>query len=99
MENKNNMITISMSELFFDEKVVDMVEKNGVVFPEYLLNNIYEQDTFPLDQTRLDSLLRAKHVPLISVKRGNKFIVLNGRHRICAAIIKQECDIDAEIIE
>lgn len=93
------MITISISELCFDEKVIDMVEKNGIIFPEYLLNNTYEQDTFPLDQKRLNSLLHASHIPSISVKKGRKFIVLNGRHRICAAIIKQEYFINVEVSE
>jgi hypothetical protein len=93
MESYSNQDIMSISNLLFDEKVADMVEKNGYKFPDNLLKCIYTQNTFPLDQCRIDSILEAwedeYELPPISVIRQsvNRFIVLNGRHRLAVAIM------------
>lgn len=83
---------IPLSDLMFDERVADMIEKCGKVFPVSLINNIYDAGTFHLDQHRLTHILDGYDIglPPISVKKtlGGKYEVLNGRHRVCATIIK-----------
>ena len=84
-------MTIYLTDLFFDENVADMVEYQDCKFPTTLLNNIYSTGAFKLNQQRLDSLLSIYKtgLPPISVKKefGEKYTVINGRHRICATII------------
>jgi hypothetical protein len=80
-----------VSDLLFDEKVADMVEKNGYTFPPKLFNCLYDQNTFHLDQKRLDSVMAGWEIglPPVSVKENmGKYQVLNGRHRVAAAIMK-----------
>jgi hypothetical protein len=93
---------IPLSLLLFDEKVADMVEANKKEFPDYLLNNIVCQDTFKLNQGRLDSILDGYNtsLPAISVVRiSGKFSVENGRHRVCATIMNGGTEIPCEIVE
>ena len=55
MNNKNkmsNLKEINISNLIFDEKVADMIEKNNCSFPTSLLNNLCELNTFKLDQNK-----------------------------------------------
>jgi hypothetical protein len=80
-----------VSDLLFDEKVADMVEKNGCTFPHKLLNCLYAQDTFHLDQKRLDSVMDGwkTGLPPVSVRKNmGKYQVLNGRHRVAVTIMK-----------
>jgi hypothetical protein len=89
--NHKEYMYITLSNLKFDERVSEMVEKQGVKFPYYLLNNIYNAGTFKLVQTRLDRILEGyeEGLPPVLVKEfGGKYIVLNGRHRICATILR-----------
>ena len=81
-------------KLLFDEKIADMVEANGKEFPSNMVKCLYATDTFPLDQERLDNILEGwkdgEQFPPISVKKQtlDRYQVLNGRHRVCAAILK-----------
>ena len=69
-----------------------MVEENNGTFPVQLLKNINADGTFKLDQKRLDNILVGYDtgLPPIKVKKtlGGHFTVLNGRHRVCATILK-----------
>ena len=87
-----SFISIQLSDLCFDERVADMVEEYGAEFPSSLLNNIFSANTFKLDPKRLVSVMDGYDtgLPPIAVKKviGGKYQVLNGRHRVCATIIK-----------
>ena len=77
--------------LRFDERVADMVEQQGHIFPPTLLSNIYDAGAYKLDQSRLDRILTGykSGLPAIIVEKclGDKFLLLNGRHRTCATIL------------
>ena len=62
---------IPLSNLIFDERVADMVETNGMEFPETLLNNINAMDTFALVKKRLVRILCGYKtgLPPIKVKK------------------------------
>lgn len=93
---------LTLASIRFDEKIADMVEKQGHVFPSALMNSIYSTETFKLDQGRLTRILDGYKtgLPPISVKKGlgDTFILVNGRHRICATIINGGDVIPAKII-
>ena len=100
--NTKKFTIIPLSSLIFDEKVADMVDQNNVTFPNYLMNNISSYPTFKLDQTRLNRVLDGYNIALPAIKvvrtLGGKYSVENGRHRVCATIIKG-CDrIACEIV-
>ena len=84
--------SVPINKLYFSERVADMVEANGKTFPDNLLNNIVEDGTFKLNQKRLDSILAGydRGLPPIKVSNtsGSKLFVVNGRHRVCASIMK-----------
>ena len=90
--DQKEYMSVSLSNLKFDEKVADMVKAQGAEFPVHLLNNIYVVDTFKLNQTRLDRIIHGytSGLPPIVVKKelgGDKYILLNGRHRVCATLL------------
>lgn len=93
---------IKISDLIFDEKVADMFEKySNHTFPKKYINNLYFVDSFKLDKHRLDSVIKGYYtgLPPISVEQVNdKYILLNGRHRVTATILKNEDTIPCEII-
>ncbi len=86
-----------ISNLFFDEKIANMVEKRGQVFPTELLHCLHEQPTFELSESKLDNV--NGNLPISVVKSfANKYEVKNGRHRICSAILKNKKDISVKIL-
>jgi len=91
--NSKEYVKIQLKQLYFDEKVADMVETNNHIFPSSLMNNIYATDSFGLDQKRLESVLLgySKGLPPIEIQKvlGGKYNVMNGRHRVCATIINK----------
>ena len=94
---------IPLSEIKFSERVADMIDDNGGTFPDNLLNNIYYDGSFKLDQGRLDSIMGGYYqgLPPISVKKelGGKYLLLNGRHRVCATIIRDHLFIPSTICD
>ena len=91
--DQNEYTVVALKELLFDEYVADMVDAQyGKSFPDDLLPNIYSTDTFKLDQVRLNRILGGYTIgiPPIDVIRqlGGKYQVVNGRHRVCATILK-----------
>lgn len=85
-------ISMRLRQLLFDEKVADMVEKNGGEFPPSLFNNLFATESYPLDQERFDRVLAGYDtgLPPITVEKGmgDKYIVQNGRHRVAATILR-----------
>lgn len=100
--NNQKYVNLALTQLIFDEKVADMVKKNGKDFPPELLNNLFESDSFHLDQDRLNNLLTGYNtgLPAISVSpgMGNKYIVYNGRHRVTATILNRDKKIPCVIV-
>lgn len=92
---------ISIKDLIFSESVADAVD-NYQEFPEELMNNIQDDGTFALDQKRLNSVMIGyQHgLPPVTVEKalGGKFTLLNGRHRLCAAILNGDTSIQAQIV-
>ena len=100
--NEEEYIVISLKDLLFDERVADMVEHNKALFPSHLENNIFATDSFPLNKERLDRIISGydKSLPPIKVTKGvgNKYIVQNGRHRVCATIMRGDDSIPCTIV-
>ena len=96
-------VNLKLAQLLFDEKVADMVEKNGKDFPSELLNNLFVNESFHLEQDRLNSVLAVYKtgLPPISVSpgMGNKYIVQNGRHRVAATILNGEEKVPTVIVD
>lgn len=49
---------LPLEELIIDERIAEMIEKNNQVFPPELNNNLYDYGTVPLNQVRLDNILK-----------------------------------------
>ena len=82
---------VKLEDLVIDEWVADILESYGTTVGKYH-NNLMAFDTFPLSEDRLDDVLVAnlqhKALPPIRVRKlHSKYIVLDGRHRIAAAIL------------
>ena len=101
LNKMSNLKEINISNLIFDEKVADMIEKNNCSFPASYLNNLCELNTFKLDQNKLNSILKSEKIlyPIFVIKGlGDKYIVMNGRHRVCASIMNNHQTIECLII-
>ena len=100
--NNQKYVNLTLTQLIFDEKVADMVEKNGKDFSPELLNNLFTSDSFHLNQDRLNNVLTGYYtgLPPISVSpgMGNKYIVRNGRHRITATILNGDMKVPSVIV-
>ena len=93
---------IPLEDLRFDERVADMVEERKGNFPDKLLNNIYSSGSFKLDNSRLDRILEGYSTglpPIQVVKEMSKYVVMNGRHRVCATILNGGNKVACEIVE
>jgi len=101
--NSETYTNICISDLLFDEKVADMVEKHTATFPTKYFNNLCHMDTFPLTRSRLESVMKGYNdgLPPISVIStiGDKYVVHNGRHRVTATILNNHITIPCNIIE
>jgi hypothetical protein len=89
--NTKEYTNVLISNLLFDEKIADMVEKNGGTFSPRLFKCLYGSGTFHLEQKRLDRVISGwkTGLPPVSVKKHThgRFQVINGRHRVCATIL------------
>jgi hypothetical protein len=88
----------------FDHNIVNMVKSQNKLFPSELNNNIINNNSFPLNQKRLDRILEGyyKGLPPIRVEEvieKELFIVFNGRHRIAATIIQEDSVIPVIIVK
>lgn len=79
-----------ITRLQIDNNIYEIVRKRGYIFPESLKNNIeIMTGTFGLNDYRLDSILNAfdsGELPPIKVNKHG--VVIDGRHRLAATIIK-----------
>lgn len=100
--NTQEYISMMLRQLLFDERVADMVEKNGGKFPPSLMNNLFATESYPLDQERLDRVMSGydSGLPPISVEKGmgEKYVVQNGRHRVAATILRGDEIIPSMIV-
>jgi len=80
----------NITHLQIDDNIYQMLRKRGYVFPENLKNNIeLMTGTFGLNDYRLDCVLNAfdsGELPPIKVNKDG--VVVDGRHRLAASIIR-----------
>jgi hypothetical protein len=99
---------IDIRDLVFDERIADFIENRGKIFPPDLLNSIEERPTFKMSEHKLDNIFELwneeeqtfENLPPITVEHlwGNKYNVLNGRHRLCAHIMSAKKTINATVM-
>lgn len=91
----DNVTRIKLSKLFFDEKIANFLEKDlHVNYPKQIENCLVELcHTFPLTIQKYNNLNQEhlKNISVIKTIHGDKYQVVNGRHRI-AKIIKNAID-------
>ena len=101
--NIDNCVQLKLSCIIFDEKIADMIESLGKKVPDYLCNNLYDMDTFPLSDERFDLVLKGykEGLPPVKVKKivGGKYMLIDGRHRMTAVIVSGGDSIPCEIVE
>ena len=105
-DHLSETIDVPLTHLTFDERIADMVEERNFCFPVALLGNIQDCGSFKLDNERLDRILNNygseydEPIPPIKIKKGfGTYIVVNGRHRVCAAILNNSTSIQCVIID
>ena len=96
-------VELKLSCIIFDVKIADMIKSLGKNVPEYLYNNLIDMNTFPLSQNRFDNLMKSykKGLPPIRVKKilGDKYMLIDGRHRMTAVIVAGGDSIPCRIID
>ena len=101
--NTNNYIELKLSDIIFDEKIADMIERLGNEFPKYLYNNLIDMNTFSLSYDRFNRVLTGykEGLPPVRVKKilGDKYMLIDGRHRMAAVIVFGGDSIPCKIIE
>lgn len=101
--NTDDFIDLKLSRIIFDEKIIDMIEGLGHSFPKDLSNNFLDMNTFSLSDERLKSVLSVYNegLPPIKVKKilGDKYMLIDGRHRMAAVILRGGDTINCKIIE
>lgn len=99
----DDYIDLKLSCIIFDEKIADMIESLGDNLPEYLYNNLIDMNTFSLSDDRFNSVLKGykEGLPPVRVKKilGDKYMLIDGRHRMTAVIILGGDSIPCKIIE
>jgi hypothetical protein len=96
-DNMSKVLNLRLTQLIFDERVADMVEELGGVFPDVLLPCIEYRPTYKMSSGRVKEMLDTKCERPISVKQlcSGKYSVLNGRHRLTTAILQKQGSISA----
>lgn len=101
--NTDDCIDLKLSRIIFDEKIADMVESLGDKFPNYLYNNLLDMNTFSLSDDRFNRVLKGykEGLPPVRVKKilGDKYMLIDGRHRMTAVIVLGGDSIPCKIIE
>lgn len=101
--NTDDYIDLKLSRIIFDEKIADMIESLGNNFPENLYNNLLDMNTFSLSSDIFNRVLRGykEGLPPIRVKKilGDKYMLIDGRHRMAAVIVAGGDSIPCKIIE
>lgn len=101
--NTDDCTDLKLSRIIFDEKVADMVESLRYKFPNYLYNNLMDMNTFSLSDDRFNRVLKGykEGLPPIRVKKilGDKYMLIDGRHRVAVVIVLGGDSIPCKIIE
>jgi len=101
--NTDDCIDLKLSRIIFDEKIIEMIESLGHNFPKDLCNNFLDMNTFPLSDERFKRVLSGykEGLPPIRVKKilGDKYMLMDGRHRMAAVISRGGYSIPCKIIE
>jgi hypothetical protein len=101
--NTDDCIYLKLSRIIFDEKIADMVESLRDKFPNYLYNNLLDMNTFSLSDDRFNRVLKGykEGLPPVRVKKilGDKYMLIDGRHRMAAVIVLGGDSIPCKIIE
>ena len=101
--NTDDCIDLKLSRIIFDEKIADMVESLGYKFPKDLYNNLLDMNTFSLSDDRFNRVLKGykEGLPPVRVKKilGDKYMLIDGRHRMVAVIVLGGDSIPCKIIE
>lgn len=94
---------VLLSDIEIDKRIYEYIKSKGYVFPSYLEGNVVEMKTFTLADWKLASIQEATvELPAISVSRSaysGKYLVINGRHRLCFAIMSDKIDINCAIVD
>lgn len=103
-DESTGSVEMHITDLMFDERIADMIEKRNGCFPVALLRNLYSSGAFKLNDERLDRILEGydsgAEIPPINIKKGfDTYTVVNGSHRICAALLKDRTTIRCIINE
>jgi hypothetical protein len=93
--------SIKISDIWIDYNIYKEVKRRGLDWPEIYEQNVMDCSTLPLTSDRLDSILiTSDTLPPIRLKKINlMYRIIDGRHRIASAIIKNISSIEAEILE
>ena len=101
--NTGDCVDLKLSRIIFDEKIADMVESLGDKFPKDLYNNLLDMNTFSLSDDRFNRILKGykEGLPPVRVKKilGDKYMLIDGRHRMAAVIVLGGDSIPCKIIE
>ena len=93
--------SIKISDIWIDYNIYKEVKNRGIVWPEIYEENVIDCATLPLTSDRLDSIYETTHtLPPVRLKKINlMYRIIDGRHRIANAIMKNMSYIEAEILE
>lgn len=101
--NTEDYVDIKVSSIIFDENIADMIEKLEKPFPKCLNNNLLDMGTFELDDGKVKKVLEGykKGLPPVKVKKtlGDKYILIDGRHRMSAVIVSGGDTIPCKIVD
>lgn len=95
---------IKLSDLWLDINILNMVQKQGFIFPEELEENLVNLGTFPLQQDRLERIKKLESSIPISVQdkpfsqHHILYKVLDGRHRIANCILQGKKEIECILV-
>jgi hypothetical protein len=91
---------IKISDIWIDYNIYNEVKRRGLVWPEIYEENVMDCATLPLTSDRLDRITdnTTTTLPPVRLKKINSmYRIIDGRHRIANAIIKNISSIEAEI--
>ena len=101
--NTKDCVNLQLSRIIFDEKIADMVENLGKTVPKTLSNNFVDMNTFSLSEERLNRVFSGYKtgLPPVKVKKilGDKYMMIDGRHRTTAVIVLKGDSIPCKIVE
>lgn len=93
---------VNITKIWIDFNIYKEIKNRRLEWPEIYEENIRNYNTFPLSKDRLESILTVYDdniLPPIKLKKVNlMYEIIDGRHRLASAIIKNQPTITAEIM-